>query len=146
VSLARRKSSDPAAARDALILGIARRCFFLEPLWCETGEGQGTTLIATKAGLEAIGIELVAASTTTGRRRAKPKTGAEPSPTTPTTGVPKFPAIRAGTKQAQIIALLQRPEGATITEFVEATSWQAYTARGAIAGARRRSLACPSSP
>ena len=28
-----------------------------EPLWCETGDGHGTTLIATEAGLEAIGIE-----------------------------------------------------------------------------------------
>ena len=29
-------------------------------------------------------------------------------------------AIRAGTKQAQIIAMLQRPEGATVNEMVEA--------------------------
>ena len=27
-------------------------------------------------------------------------------------------AIRAGTKQAQIIAMLQRPEGATVAEIV----------------------------
>ena len=30
-----------------------------EPLWRETGDGHGTTLIATEAGLAAIGIEPV---------------------------------------------------------------------------------------
>ncbi|MGY6633205.1 MAG: DUF3489 domain-containing protein [Alkalilacustris sp.] len=48
--------------------------------------------------------------------------------------------IRAGTKQAQIIALLQRPEGASIAEIVEATSWQAHTARGMISGALKKKL------
>ena len=28
-----------------------------EPLWCETGDGHGTTLVVTEAGLLAIGIE-----------------------------------------------------------------------------------------
>ena len=33
-----------------------------EPLWRETGDGHGTTLIATEAGLDAIGIEPLVAS------------------------------------------------------------------------------------
>jgi hypothetical protein len=37
-------------------------------------------------------------------------------------------AIRAGTKQAQIIAMLQRPEGATVAEMAEATGWLAHYA------------------
>ena len=52
-------------------------------------------------------------------------------------------AIRAGTKQAQIIAMLQRPEGATVAEIVAATSWQAHTARGAISGAIKKKLGLP---
>jgi hypothetical protein len=48
--------------------------------------------------------------------------------------------IRAGTKQAQIIALLQRPEGASIAEIVEATGWMAHSARGMISGALRKKL------
>ena len=48
--------------------------------------------------------------------------------------------IRSGTKQAQIIAMLRRPEGATIAEIVVATSWQAHTARGMISGALKKKL------
>ena len=102
-----------------------------EPVWRETGDGHGTTLIATEAGLEAIGIEPVVASAVASVRRAKPK--AEPAPDDTDTAKPV--AIRAGTKQAQIIAMLQRPEGATVAEMVEATGWLAHTVRGSISGA-----------
>ena len=111
-----------------------------EPLWRETGDGHGTTLIATEAGLEAIGIEPVAASAVSSARKVKPHADAEAAPTT---DAPKPVAIRAGTKQAQIIALLQRPEGASIAEIVEATAWQAHTARGAISGALKKKLGLP---
>ena len=52
-------------------------------------------------------------------------------------------AIRAGTKQAQIIALLQRPEGASIGEIVEATGWLAHSARGMISGGLKKRLGLP---
>ena len=112
-----------------------------EPLWRETGDGHGTTLVVTEAGLLAIGIEPVVASAVAKAREAKPKPGpALPSATVET---PKPVAIRAGTKQAQIIAMLKRFEGATITEMVEATSWQAHTVRGSISGALKKKLALP---
>lgn len=107
-----------------------------DPLWRETGDGHGTTLVATEAGLEAIGIEPVVASTVPNPRKTKPDTA--PTPQSPDT--PKPVAIRAGTKQAQIIALLQRPEGASIAEIVEATGWQAHSARGLISGALKKKL------
>ncbi len=47
---------------------------------------------------------------------------------------------RAGTKQAQPIAMLERQEGATIAEIAAATGWQPHTVRGAIAGALKKKL------
>tara|TARA_R110002072_G_scaffold4111_9_gene29011 strand:- start:567 stop:1136 length:570 start_codon:yes stop_codon:yes gene_type:complete len=114
-----------------------------EPLWRETGDGYGTTLIATETGLEAIGIEPVAASAVATARKHKRQTDAEPAPMTGETDSPKPVAIRAGTKQAQIIALLQRPEGASIGEIVEATGWLAHSARGMISGALKKKLGLP---
>lgn len=110
-----------------------------EPMWRETGDGHGTTLIATEAGLEAIGIEPLAASAVASARKAKAK--AEPAPDDTDTVKPV--AIRAGTKQAQIIAMLQRAEGATVAEMVEATGWLAHTVRGCISGALKKKLGLP---
>jgi len=112
-----------------------------EPMWRETGDGHGTTLIATEAGLEAIGIEPVVASAVTNARMAKPKPEVERTPDDTATAKPV--AIRAGTKQAQIIAMLQRPEGATVAEMVDATGWLAHTVRGCISGALKKKLGLP---
>lgn len=100
-----------------------------EPLWRETGDGHGTTLVVTDAGLLAIGIEPVVVKTVVAIREHAAKTPAA-----------KPPTQRAGTKQAQIIALLQRPEGATIAEIVAATGWLAHSARGLISGVLRKKL------
>ncbi|NBE09605.1 DUF3489 domain-containing protein [Paragemmobacter ruber] len=112
-----------------------------EPMWRETGDGHGTTLIATEAGLEAIGIEPLVASAVANARKARPKT--QPAQTPYDTDTAKPVAIRAGTKQAQIIAMLQRPEGATVAEMVDATGWLAHTVRGSISGALKKNLGLP---
>lgn len=104
-----------------------------EPLWRETGDGHGTTLIATEAGLAAVGIEPLVSRAVASARNAN----AEPAPATggaaPVRG-------RAGTKQATIIALLQRPDGASIAEIVAATGWKAHSARGMISGVLKKKL------
>ncbi|MBL6457416.1 DUF3489 domain-containing protein [Belnapia sp. T6] len=41
---------------------------------------------------------------------------------------------RESTKQQQVLALLRRPEGATVAQITSATSWQAHTVRGFLAG------------
>jgi hypothetical protein len=110
-----------------------------EPMWYETGDGHGTTLVVTDAGLLAIGIEPVVASTVTNLRNAEPEP--DPQPTAAETPTPV--TIREGTKQAQIIALLQRPEGAAITEIVAETGWMAHSVRGMISGALKKKLGLP---
>jgi hypothetical protein len=114
-----------------------------EPLWRETGDGHCTTLIATEAGLEAIGIEPIAASAVASARKAKRKKDMEPASTTEAIDAPQPVTIRAGTKQAEIIALIQRPEGASIAEIVEATGWLAHSARGLISGGLKKKLGLP---
>ena len=91
-----------------------------EPVWRETGDGHGVTLVATDAGLAAIGIE--------------PDASAAPEP------APKTRTPREGTKQATLIAMLRAPDGATIEEIMAATGWQSHTVRGAMAGALKKKL------
>ena len=52
----------------------------------------------------------------------------------------KTPRTRDNSKQATVIGMLKRPEGATIQQIVEATSWQAHTVRGTFAGAFKKKL------
>ena len=50
------------------------------------------------------------------------------------------PTPRAGTKQALMIEMLRRPEGATVEQIAAATGWQHHTIRGAISGALKKKL------
>ena len=94
-----------------------------ETVWRETGDGHGVTLVATNAGLAAIGIEPGDANTATKKDPA-----------------PKVRTLREGTKQATLIAMLRAADGATIEEIMAATYWQSHTVRGAIAGALKKKL------
>ncbi len=47
--------------------------------------------------------------------------------------------VRAS-KQAEVIALLRRPEGATVDEVRAATGWQPHTVRGVFSGALKKKL------
>jgi hypothetical protein len=45
---------------------------------------------------------------------------------------------REGTKTAQVVALLQRKNGATLAEIMEKMGWQRHTVRGFMAGAMKK--------
>jgi len=47
---------------------------------------------------------------------------------------------RDHTKQATVIQLLQRPQGATLEQLVEATGWMKHSVRGCLAGALKKKL------
>lgn len=55
-------------------------------------------------------------------------------------GLAAKPRTRDNSKQAQVIAMLKRAEGATITQICEATGWQSHTVRGTFAGAFKKKL------
>lgn len=50
------------------------------------------------------------------------------------------PRTRENSKQAQVIAMLRRPEGSTVRQICEATGWQAHTVRGTFAAAFKKKL------
>lgn len=50
------------------------------------------------------------------------------------------PRTRENSKQAEVVRMLQRPEGATVRQICDATGWQAHTVRGAFAGAFKKKL------
>lgn len=100
-----------------------------DPLWRETGDGHGTTLMVTDKGLLAIGIDRAVKQPTVTIANTPSETSASKSPTP-----------RAGTKQAMLIEMLQDPSGATMADIIVATGWQAHTVRGAMSGALGKKL------
>jgi len=118
------------------------------PVWRDAGDAGALTLVATDAAFAALGLTPPVAEPLAAVAEA-----AEPQPTEPTdanAAAPEAsepaaapaekPRVRAGTKQAQMIAMLEAPEGATVPEIAEATGWRLHTVRGAIAGALKKRL------
>jgi hypothetical protein len=74
------------------------------------------------------------------KAKAKAKAKVAPAASEPEGQPTRKPTPRAGTKQALMIDMLKRPEGATVEQIAAATGWQHHTIRGAISGALKKKL------
>lgn len=136
-----------------------------DTVWRDEDEGR-LTLLATDAAATALGIDDADATSLTSfaaaspsdqviepgtpppakapRGRKTPKGDSRPAPAATADVGPSVAygagKIREGTKQALLIEMLRRPEGATIDDIVAATGWQSHTVRGAMAGALKKKL------
>ena len=106
-------------ARQKVIDGLFKRALITYDGkdWFVAAEGYEALGVPRKAPVSALAIDEVIEAATA----AKPRT-------------------RDNSKQAQVIAMLKRPEGATIEQICEATQWQAHTVRGTFAGAFKKKL------
>jgi Protein of unknown function (DUF3489) len=74
------------------------------------------------------------------KRKAKTQAAKAKAPKPAKTAPADKPTPRAGTKQALMIDMLKRPEGATVEQIAAATGWQKHTIRGASSGALKKKL------
>jgi len=69
-----------------------------------------------------------------GKTTRKPHSKSDP-------GISEVKCKRRGeSKQAMLIKMLERPEGATIDQMVETTGWQRHSIRGVISGVLKKRL------
>jgi hypothetical protein len=129
----------------------------MNAIWRNADDGRAVLLIITAAGVEAIAVVPATQpsaldtnasgepglSAPTGANAAPEKLGRKErgtrAPKAPT-GADSAPARkhRDGTKEARLIEMLRRKEGATIPQIVDAFGWQPHTVRGAFAGALKK--------
>jgi len=117
-----------------------------DTVWRHDKNNGKMTLRATRAAFDALGIDPKEAAatedeteeTTTAAEAAGDAGKTSTKSKSRRRAAPK--QTRADSKQAQLIEMLKRPDGATIEEIVKKFKWQAHTVRGAIAGALKKKL------
>ena len=111
-------------------------------VWREDEDGRGVSLMITRAGRAAVGVEdeakaIKEAAASTRKQQKKPASGGN-GPARAQQTPPPASSPREGSKQARVIDMLSAKAGATIDALVEATGWLPHTTRAALTGLRKR--------
>ncbi|MGD9923118.1 MAG: DUF3489 domain-containing protein [Pseudorhodoplanes sp.] len=114
------------------------------PVWREA-EGRNISLMITRAGRDAIGVEEDAMpSDRSGLEATRAGAAVETQKASVAEKLRQHligAAPRAGSKQALIVDLLSKEGGVTIDALIKATGWLPHTTRAALTGLRKRGFA-----
>ncbi|PJK28012.1 DUF3489 domain-containing protein [Minwuia thermotolerans] len=119
------------AALSAVLRSLERRGFVrcsAEDVWTITAAGRAAVSQTAAAEVDDSEDESATAQAATAEPDAGDNHDAPP------------PLFRPGTRQAQLLDLLQRDEGADIDEMVQLTGWQAHSVRAVLTGFRKRGI------
>jgi hypothetical protein len=108
------------------------------PVWRKDENGEGLCLILTRAGR-------AAAERLKGDSNGSAATPAAEAAEQEDLGRRSI-SFRAGTKQALLVGMLSKEQGASLDDMIVATGWLPHTTRAALTGLRKRGLTIERAP